>query len=109
MDPTTKEVIDIVNTVKPELWWMLFKMSGIAVAVLVLKKVYDSMAAWLMFRSNKDIGKNVRLVLNGREAILTHFTWRFIFIRFKDNGNEMIIPMSKWYSYQWEIIKNGKK
>lgn len=108
MDPLTKEVIDIVNAIKPELWWMLAKLSGVLIAVAVLKKIYDSIAAWLMFRSNKDIGKNVRIVLNNREAIITHFTWRFIFIRFKDNGNEKIIPMRKWYDYEWEVIKNGK-
>jgi len=39
MDPTTKEVIEIVNAIKPELWWILFKMSGVAVIVLILKKV----------------------------------------------------------------------
>ena len=105
MDPVTKEVIQVVNAVKPEMWWALLQLSGIAIIVLVLKKIYDSLAAWLMFRSNKDIGKNVRIVLNGREAIITHFTWRFIFIRFQDNGNEKIIPMGKWHNDRdWETI-----
>jgi len=109
MDPTVKSVQEIVTAVKPEMWWTLFQLSGIAIIAIILKKTYDMIAAYMMFRSNKDIGKNVRLVLNNREAIVTHFTWRFIFIRFKDNGNEKIIPMSRWYNYEWEIIKNGKE
>ena len=108
MDPSTKAIQEIVTAVKPEMWWTLLQFSGIAIVVLIAKKIYDMVAAYMMFRSNKDISKNVRIVLNGREAIVTHFTWRFIFIRFKDNGNEMIVPMSRWYVYQWEIIKNGK-
>ena len=109
MDPTVKSIQDIVTAVKPEMWWTLLQFSGIAILALMSKKIYDMIAAYIMFRSNKDIGKNVRIILNEREAMVTHFTWRFIFIRFKDSGNEKIIPMSRWYNYEWEIIKNGKE
>jgi hypothetical protein len=48
-------------------------------------------------------------MVDGREAIITHFTVRYLHLRFKDNKNEMIIPMKTWENDKWEIIKNGHK
>jgi len=109
MTPEAKAIQDIFIQIKPELMWTLLQSSIIAIAIMLGYKVYQSMAAYLSFRSNKDIGKNVKIIFKGREAIITHFTIRFIFLRFKDNNNEMIIPMSRWEIHDWEVVKNGEK
>jgi hypothetical protein len=107
MTPEAEAIKQIFMAVKPELMWTLLQTSVIAIVILVLHKFLKSIAAYLSFRVNKDIGKNVKLVWKGREAIITHFTIRFIFIKYKDNHNELIIPMHKWDTYDWELIKNG--
>jgi len=110
MTPEAEAIRNImIEVVQPELMWMLAQASLGAIVLMLFYKLYQSIAAYLSFRSNKDIGKNVKIMIKNREAIITHFTIRFIFIRFKDNGNEMIIPMSRWEVHDWELIKNGTK
>lgn len=109
MTPEAQAIKDIITQVKPELLWMLGQGSVVAIAILMLHKLLKSVAAYISFRTNKDIGKNVKIIIKNREAIITHFTIRFIFLRFKDNGNEMIVPMGKWENLDWELIKNGIK
>ena len=112
MDPN-KELIDTVGTViahfRWEVMWVILKSSVAIMVIMGLYNMFKTFVAYVSFRANKDIGKNVKLVIKDREAIITHFTMRFIFIRFKDNKNEMIIPMKKWENLDWELIKNGVK
>jgi len=104
------EVIkQIFEALKPDLMWALVQSCAVFVVIALLHKLLKSVAAYLSFRSNKDIGKNVKIIIKNREAIITHFTMRFIFIRFTDGGNEMVIPMSRWELHDWELIKNGVK
>jgi len=60
-----------------------------------------------MFRSNKDLGKNVKVIVNGRAGYIVHYTWRFIYVRLTETGNELVIPITKWTSFTWEICRNG--
>jgi len=109
MTPEAQAIKDIIVQVKPELMWILLQTSVVAISILVLHNLLKTLAAYISFRSNRDISKNVKIIFKGREAIITHFSIRFIFLRFKDNGNEMIIPMSRWEIHEWELIKNGNK
>ena len=74
----------------------------------IAKKYYDNLAAYWMFRSNKDLGKNVRVLVNGSEGFITQVNWRFIYIRMSATGNELIIPITRWTTFRWEVYKNGK-
>ena len=110
MDPN-KELIDTVGVViahfKWEVMWVILKASFGVMVVMALYNIFRTFVAYASFRANRDIGKNVKLMVKGREAFITHHSIRYIHLRFKDNKNEMIIPMQKWENYEWEIIKNG--
>jgi len=108
MTPEAQVIKDIMVQIKPELLWMLAQTSIVVISVLLLHNLLKTVAAYISFRANRDIGKNVKIIIKNREAIITHFTIRFIFIRFKDNGNEMIMPMNRWEIHEWELIKNGE-
>jgi len=97
-------VFDTLNSIP---WALLAKISLAAIIVAIAKRYYDNISAYAMFRSNKDLGKNVRVILNGQEGFITQATWRFIYVRVK-SGNEIIIPITKWTNQKWEIFKNGK-
>lgn len=107
MTPEAEAIQEIFLQIKPELMWTLLQSSAIFIVIALLHKVLKSVAAYLSFRSNKDIGKNVRIMIKGREAVITHFTMRFIFVTFKETGNTLILPMLKWEGYDWELIKDG--
>lgn len=88
-------------------WTVLLKFSVVAIIVLILKRYFDNFAAYFMFRANKDLGKNVKVVIDGRIGYIKHYSWRFIYITLEDCGNEMIIPITRWTAYKWEVCRNG--
>lgn len=104
MDPTTQAMTEIVNMAS---WGLLLKGSIVAVALLVAKRYYDNIASYYMFKSNKDLGKNVKVIVNGDPGYIIHYTWRFIYVRLEKSRNELVIPITRWTSYRWEICRNG--
>jgi len=101
-----KIILDAINSIP---WATLAGLGFAAVLLIIAKKYYDNLAAYWMFRSNKDLGKNVRVVINGEEGVISQVTWRFIYITIKSSGNELIIPITRWPIFRWEVFKNGKE
>ena len=109
MSPEAEAIREIITAIKPELLYTLGQLSILGIAILVLRNIWITVAAYIAFRTNRDIGKHVKVMIKGREGIITHFNIRFIFIKFKDNNHELIMPMKTWENHDWEIIKNGIK
>ena len=105
MDLTTI-ITDIFNMIP---WQTLIGIFVAAVIVGIAKRYWDNLSSYLMFRSNKDLGKNVKVIVNGQEGFIVQITWRFIYVRIVESGNELIIPITKWTNQKWEICKNGKR
>ena len=99
-----KVLADIINSLP---WSTMGGFFVAAIIFAIAKRYYDNLSAYWMFRSNGDLGKNVRVVIDGQEGFIVHVSWRFIYIKIKSSGNELIIPMSKWNTFRWEIYKNG--
>jgi len=101
-----KIIFDVINSVP---WGTILAIGFATVLLIIVKKYYDNLAAYWMFRSNKDLGKNVRVSINGEEGVISQVTWRFIYITIKSSGNELIIPITRWIYFRWEVYKNGKE
>ncbi len=99
---------ELMETVKVIPWTVLLQLSIVAIISLILKKYYDNISSYWMFRTNKNLGKNVKINVNGKDGYITHYTWRFIYVSLKESGNELIIPITKWTGYRWEVVRNGK-
>jgi len=90
-------------------WSLLIKLSIIGIIALIVKKHYDNISSYFMFRANRDLGKNVKVIVNGDAGYITYFTWKFIYVKLIESGNELVIPITKWTTYKWEICRNGFK
>ena len=101
MDAALMEALNAVP------WTILLKFSVVAIIALILKRYFDNFASYFMFRANKDLGKNVKIRLNGRTGYIVQYSWRFIYVKAEDTGNEIVIPITRWTSYTWEICRNG--
>ncbi len=101
-----KILFNIINEIP---WGLLGGLSLVAIIFAIAKRYYDNIGAYWMFRSNKDLGKNVRVIVNGEEGFITQVNWKFIYIRMNSTGNELIIPITRWVMFRWEICKNGKE
>jgi len=105
-----KEVIQqMVASVAPELWWLFIQMVVTGIIMLALYKVMNQFVNYFFIRFDKEISKNVGVVIDGRDAYIAHISIRHLIVRFEDNENEMIIPLSKVLSDSWEIIRRAKK
>ena len=97
----------IFDTIKIIPWTLMLQLSIVAIIALILKRYYDNFASYFMFRANKDLGKNVKIKVNGKTGYIVHYTWRFIYVKLEETGNELVIPITRWTVYTWEICRNG--
>lgn len=101
----TKILLDTITMIP---WMILLQLSVVAIIGLILKRYYDNIASYVMFRANRDVGKNVKVKINGQVGHISHYTWRFIYVKLQESDNELIIPITRWTYHKWEIIKNEK-
>jgi len=97
----------LLETISGVPWIILLKFSVVAILALILKRYFENFASYFMFRANKDLGKNVKVKIDGDIGYIIHYSWRFIYVRLIESGNELVIPITKWTSYRWEVFKNG--
>jgi hypothetical protein len=102
-----KVIVEIFQAIKPELYFLLLQGLIITIIIMVLRNIQKNFAAYFMFRTNKNLGKNVKIRFNGRDAMITHFDWRFIYIHYLDTHTEALVHITKWEGQKWEIYKNG--
>ena len=102
-----KAVIEIFNAIKPELWWLFFQGLVITIAIMVIRGIQKQISAYIMFRGNMDLGKNVRIRFNGRDAMIEDYDWRFIYIHYLDTHTQALVHITKWEGQKWEVYKNG--
>lgn len=102
-----KVVLDIINSVSAELWWLFAKLFVAAVVIMSLKGIIISLAGMLRFATSKKLGVGVHVKVNGADGVISNYNWKWIFIRRK-GGDEMLVPMEKWQTLTW-IIKDYYK
>lgn len=102
-----KIVLDIINSVSSELWWMFAKLFVAAIIVMALKNVVISLAGMIRFAISKKLGVGVHVKVNGGDGVIEDYNWKWIVIR-KKGGDEMLVPMEKWQSLTW-VIKDYYK
>jgi hypothetical protein len=52
-------------------WGLLLKISVAIIILGIAKRYFDNLSSCAMFRANKDLGKNVRVFINGREGFIS--------------------------------------
>lgn len=99
----TKEILDIMNAVKPQLWWFLLQ-TLIAFAIIMAAKNYiTSLVSYFYFVINKRLCINVKVEVRGKTGVITGYNRRWIFIRAEDNC-DVLVSMKRWEYEQWSII-----
>ncbi len=100
-----KVIIDIVNRIEPQLFWLLLKFIAIGVILLVIRGYIEGIAAYIAFRLDKRLGQGVKVRVRGIEGKIIDYNFSWIFIA-TEKGME-IISMKRWRFSNWCII-NGE-
>ena len=109
MTPEAKAILDIVQSIKPELWWTLFQLSTVVFIAMLIKKGLNNLAAYLIFKWNKEVGKNVKIVHKGKECIVMDYNYRYVHLKVLDGGNKVILPMIDTGGMSWEIVRDSDR
>lgn len=110
----TDAVQQLVAAVAPEIWVILLQSLATVAVCLALYKVLNQIVAYYFVRFDKELGKNVGIVIEGRTGYIAHITIRHIIIKFDEGegrgidvhaGNDVLIPITQVASRVWEIIR----
>lgn len=99
-----KVIVDIVNRIEPELFWLVLKFIVIGILLLIMKGYIESIAAYIAFRLEKRLGQGVKVRVRGTEGKIIDYNFSWIFIM-TESGME-IISMKRWRFETWAVV-NG--
>jgi hypothetical protein len=109
MTPESQAILDIFMSIKPELWWTLAQLAFVLLIAIIFKKGLTTYAAYIIFKWNKELGKNVKVVYEGKECIIMDYNYRYIQMKVLDGGNKIILPMIDSGGMKWEIIREADR
>lgn len=107
----------IVTAVAPELWYLLVQGLATVAIGLALYKLLNAIVSYYFVRFDKELGKNVGVIINDRRGYIAHISLRHLIVKFDDtikpcgdnedvhSGNELLIPITQVASRVWEIIR----
>lgn len=100
-------VIGIVTSITPELWYLFFKMLVTVCITLLVYQLLKNISAYVMCRFDREISKNVKVLIDGEECLIAHINMRHLIIKKKGGHSELLIPITKVGQMNWEVVKNG--
>lgn len=95
---------DIITSVAPELWILFLQMFFTVLATLLLYNILKNVAAYISLRIDKEMGKNVKVVYANEVVLISCITWKHMIVK-KENGNDVLIPITKISQRDWEIVR----
>lgn len=99
-----KQLLNIINQIGSEAFWILLKLIGIGVAILVIKGFIESVAAYIQLRLDERLNIGVKVRVRGVEGKITDYNLSWIIVK-HEKGVEVILTR-RWRFEKWTII-NG--
>lgn len=99
-----KVILDIIQQIEPQLFWLLLKLFIAGIGVLLLKGFAESITAYVQFRLDKRLGVGVKVRLRGFEGKIIDYNFSWVFIKV-ESGIELVV-MKRWRFEKWAVL-NG--
>lgn len=97
---------EAVTAITPELWLLFIRMILTVILTLIVYQLLRNVAAYIVLRFDKEFGKNIKVVYEGQQAMVIDVNLRRLTLKL-ENGNEVLIPITKVGQMSWEIVRNG--
>ena len=101
------EILNIINHVESEAFWLLLKLILAGIILLVIKALVEKIVAYLLFRWNKNLGKGVRVFIQGQQGEIKDYNLSCIFIHTQDRI--IIVNMRRWVFEKIALVKDNEK
>ncbi len=102
------QVFNIINSIKPQLFWLALVATAVFILVTIAKGLLESVAHYYLFKSIPGLGENVRVKVNGLAGTITTITKRLIRVDL-DDGDELLVWIVRARYQTWIIKKNHVK
>lgn len=99
------EILNIVNQIESEAFWLLLKLIGVGIVLLALKGWMEGVVAYIQFRLNRRLGLGVKVRVRGAEGKIIDYNLSWILVETK-SGIE-IISMKRQRFEKWTLLSNG--
>jgi len=96
----------IVTAIAPELWVLFLQATATVILTLIVYQLLRNVAAYITLRFDKEFGKNIKVIFEGEEALVIDVNMRRLTLK-RQNGNDVLIPITKVGQMSWEIVRNG--
>lgn len=97
---------EMVMAITPELWMLFLQATATVILTLIVYQLLKNVAAYITLRFDKEFGKNIKVIYEGEEALVTDVNMRRLTLK-RQNGNDVLIPITKVGQMPWEIVRNG--
>lgn len=101
------EILNIVNQIETEAFWLLLKLIGVGIILLVMKGYIEKVVAYLFFRWDPDLGKGVKVFARGQEGIIKGFNLSCIYVECDDRM--IIIRTRRWLFEKIDLVHVGDR
>jgi len=101
-----QQIQEMVTAITPELWALFLQAVATVIITLIVYQLLKNVASYVVLRFDKEFGKNVKVVYNGQTAMVVDVNVRRLTLKL-ENGNDILIPITKVSQISWEIIRNG--
>ena len=98
-----QKVLEVLDAVEPELYWMLAKLIAAWIAFLLFKALVVNLVSYFLFSFNKQLGIGVHVKIRNHSGVIHFYNIRWIFIWTEDNG-EIHIRTQKWREEKWMLL-----
>lgn len=101
-----KVIQDMITAITPELWILFIRMIATVISSLVIYQLLKNVAAYIVLRFDKEFGKNIKVMYNDQAALVVDINLRRLTLKL-ENGNDVLIPITKVNQINWELVRNG--
>ena len=102
-----KIILDVINQIEPELFWLFLKLICISIGFLILRGYIENITAYIQFRSDKMLGQGVTVKVRGVKGKIINYNFAWIFVETEDSIE--IISMRRWRFEKWAVINGHLK
>ena len=103
---TEQVILEAVSKIEPELFWMIVKLFGVGIIILILKSFMENVVAYAQFRIDKRLSIGVSVRVRGTEGQIIDYTFSWVFVE-TDEGI-ILVAIKRWRFEAWELLQDRR-
>ena len=103
---TEQVILNAVSKIEPELFWMIVKLFGVGIVILIFKGFIENIVAYTQFRFDRRLSIGVKVKIRGIEGQISDYTFSWVFI--KTDEGIILVAIKRWRFEAWQLLEEVK-